>query len=550
MKRQIVFLVVAFTMLAVHAQNADPIRIQYNGSSAKVTVPAGINDVTYTVKGANVTVNSETNSTEYTYQVSGKASDGSLVLNGAYKLTLQLAGIELTNKHGGAAIDVECGKRIAVELMEGTVNRLEDSEAGSQKGALYFKGHPEFEGKGTLYVTGKAKHAIAAKEYIELKKSTGTIHILGAVSDGIHCGKGQENSEHNYFLMKGGIVNMTNVGSDGVDSDDFGVIRIEGGALSVNVADDATGLKADSCITMTEGVVTLAVTGNDSEGLRAHYTTQIEGGKLNISVSGDGSKGIKGKRLTASTETVREGGNVCISGGETNIQVNGGNYTTSADDTDDISKCMGLSVDADFIQTGGALTITALGKEAYTYHVKGAETISGGSFEMARTPWTTDIRNYEKDMTAFVAVTKDNVVIDDYSSLAIGAFVGNECVGFATFSKDVKGYGIMRIRSNASKDGDDAISFKLYDYNSGTEYELTPSQAVAFASNGCVGSPDKPLLLDYVAVNAVNRVVLEPTGHIIYNLAGCKVGDISSPGIYIIDGQKIHIKSSRTCRTM
>ena len=497
MKRQALFLVAAFTMLAALSQNTEPIRIQYNGTSANVTVPDDINDVTYTVNGANVTINSGTLSTEYTYQVSGTSADGSLLLNGSYKLTLQLAGIDLTNQHGGAAIDIECGKRIAVELVEGTVNRLADAQTGGQKGALYFKGHPEFEGKGTLYVTGNAKHAIAAKEYIELKKSTGTINILGAVSDGIHCGKGQPNSEHNCFLMKGGIVNITHVGSDGVDSDDFGVIKIEGGALSVNVdGDDATGLKADSCIVITDGAVSVAVKGRDSEGLNAHYATRIEGGKLYIAVTGDGSKGIKGKQETASTETVLNGGFVTITGGVTDIQVTGGNYTTTVDGTEDVSKCMGLSVDADFTQTGGKLSITALGKEAYVYNVKGTETISGGTFEMTRTPWTMDIRNYEKDMTAFVAVMSNGVVVEDYSSLAIGAFTGNECVGYATFSKDPEGYGIMRIHSNASADGDD-ISFRLYDYNNDSEFELTPSQDVTFASNTYVGNPDNPLLLYY-----------------------------------------------------
>ena len=542
MKRHAFFLVAAFAMMAAQAQNTEPIRIQYNGNSAKVTVPADINDVTYTAKGANVTINSETTSTEYTYQVSGKASDGSLILNGSYKLTLQLAGIDLTNNHGGAAIDIECGKRIAVELVDGTVNRLADAETGSQKAALYFKGHPEFDGKGTLYVTGNAKHAISAKEYIELKKSTGIINILGAVSDGIHCGKGQENSEHNYFLMKGGVVNITHVGSDGVDSDDFGNIRIEGGAISINVNDDATGLKADSCITITDGVVTVSVTGNDSEGLRAHYATQIEGGKLNISVPGNGSKGIKGKQLTASSETVRDGGHVVVSGGEINIDVTGGNYTTEADGEADVSKCMGVSVDADFTQTGGALRITALGLDAYTYNVKGTENISGGTFEVTRAPWTTNERRYEKDMTAFIAVTSDNVVIEDYSSLAIGAFIGSECVGYATFSKDAKGYGIMRIRSNASTDGD-AITFRLYDYNSDLEYQLVPAQDVTFAGNGCVGSPDQPLLLNYVPANAIQNVYSESGDHIIYNLAGGKVEHITTPGIYIVDGKKIYIKS-------
>ena len=190
------------TMSIVSAQGT--IEITFDGKSADVSIPADVEGVTATKNGANVTIRSATTTTEYTYRVSGQSPDGSLTINGDYKLTLQLAGLPLTNAHGGAAIDVECGKRIAVELVEGTVNTLEDSQFGAQKAALYFKGHPEFEGGGTLNVTGHLKHAICAKEYMELKSSTGTINVLGAPSDGLHCGKGKVANEHNYFLMKGG----------------------------------------------------------------------------------------------------------------------------------------------------------------------------------------------------------------------------------------------------------------------------------------------------------------------------------------------------------
>ena len=206
MKRLIITIAVtAMTLLSTHAQEV--IDIQYNGNTAKVSIPTAIGDVTSKVEGANVTLTSATTSDEYIYRVRGKSTNGSLTIKGSYKLTLQLAGVELTNQHYGAAIDIDCGKRIAVVLEEGTVNRLADSPGGTHKGAIHFKGHPEFEGGGTLFVTGKTKHAIDAKEYLEIKASTGTINILGAVSDGIHCGKGNPSNEHNYFLMKGKLIN-------------------------------------------------------------------------------------------------------------------------------------------------------------------------------------------------------------------------------------------------------------------------------------------------------------------------------------------------------
>lgn len=495
MKRLIITIAMtAMTLLSILAQEV--IDIQYNGSTAKVTIPTAIGDVTSKVEGANVTLTSATTSEEYIYRLRGKATDGSLTIIGSYKLTLQLAGVELTNQHYGAAIDIDCGKRIAVVLEEGTVNRLADSSGGTHKGAIHFKGHPEFEGGGTLFVTGKTKHAIDAKEYVELKASTGIINILGAVSDGIHCGKGNPSNEHNYFLMKGGIVNIQDVGSDGIDSDDYGVIRIEGGSISANVGDGGTGLKADSLILINGGRVSIAVTGDDSEGICARYATTISGGKTDIVVSGNGSKGIKGKRVTESAETVKNGGFVSVNGGEINIQVTGGSLNKETGGSIDVDKCMGLSVDADFEQTNGTLSITALGLEAHTYNVKGTEHRTGGTFDEVKAPWIMDTFSYQYDMSAYIAVTKNNQPLTDYKPVAVGAFIDGKCAGYAVFQDNQ--YGVMRIRSNSATDSK-PVTFKLYDYNKAKEYDLTPEKAVTYADATCVGTPSTPLTLNYLA---------------------------------------------------
>lgn len=490
MKRLIITtMMAAVTLLTAEAQNTT-IDIIYKGTTAEVNIPDGITDVTPTVEGANVAITSLTSTTEYTYRLSGSSTDGSLLINGAYKLTLLLAGLDLTNAHGGAAIDIECGKRIAVELADGTTNRLADV-SGAQKAALYFKGHAEFEGGGTLNVTGRVKHAICAKEYMELKGSTGTINVLGAQSDGLHCGKGKINNEHNYFLMKGGNVSIMNVGGDGIDSDDYGTIRMEGGVISINVPDGATGLKADSIVTVSGGTVNIAVKGKDSEGIRSRYATNIEGGQLYIVVNGDGSKAIKGKNYTEAS-TVLNGGYVNISGGETHIQVLGGNLTDAT--TSEINKCMGLSVDADLIQSGGSVNITALGSEAFTYNVKGSESRTNGTIDCIQAPWTINTADYQYDMTAYMAVQRGSSRLTDFKDKAIGAFAADgQCMGYAIFADSQ--YGILRIYSNSTSAQD--ISFRLYDYSTQAEYPLMPSQPVAFASLSNVGNPSSPLVLSY-----------------------------------------------------
>ena len=478
-------IITLFMLSLVRVSAQDVIEIVYNGSTATVN-SNGISDIVQTVNGANVTITSKTTNKEYTYKVKGASTDGSLTINGDYKLTLQLAGVTLVNNHGGAAIDVECGKRIAVELADGTVNTLTDAANGEQKAALYFKGHVEFKGSGTLNVTGKTKHAISAKEYIELKSTTGSINVMGAVSDGIHCGKGKVNNENNYFRMKGGIVNIINVGGDGVDSDDYGIIQIEGGAISLNISDDATGLKADSTVTIKDGLVNISVNGDDSKGIRANHTINILGGKTTIIVEGDGSKGIKAKR---DEDNVLNGGYLNISGGELSIQCIGGNLTTGTETT----KCVAISVDADLKQTAGDVNITVLGAEALGCTVDGNKTHTGGTFNIRQVPWQIKTKDYQYDMTVYATVSVDDVVLTDYSDITVGAFVGDECVGYGIFEE--KGYGVIRIRNNDNSA--QPVTFKVYYFSSQMQYDLTPSQTVTFQKDTNIGEPSTPIVLSY-----------------------------------------------------
>jgi hypothetical protein len=466
----------------------DVIEIVYSGTGAYVNVPGSITDVVSTVKGADVTITSNTTSKEYTYQVKGTSTDGSLTINGDYKLTLQLAGVSLTNAHGGAAIHVECGKRIAVELVDGTTNTLSDAALGSQKAALYFRGHVEFKGGGTLNVTGNLKHAISAKEYIELKSSTGIINVLGAVGDGIHCGKGKVNNEYNYFKMKGGIVNIINVNGDGIDSDDYGVILIDGGAISLNIGEDASGLKADSTVTIKDGEVNISVAGNDSKGIRANHTVNLLGGKTTIIAEGNGTKGIKAKR-DENNATVLNGGYLNIGGGELSVQCAGGNLPSESGTT----KCVAVSVDADLQQTAGDVTITAIGSEALACTVNGSETHKGGTFNIRQVPWSIKTNECQYDMSVYVAIKADDAMLTDYSGIIVGAFIDDVCKGYSVFSEP--GYGIIRVKSNDTSAK--AITFKIYNYELGDEIIPAVSKAVTFQSDAVEGTPGNPIVLSY-----------------------------------------------------
>ena len=364
----------------VHAQGV--VEIVFNGTKATYNIPDSVQGVKIGASGARVTVVCTNTTKEYTYRVSGTSTNGSLTIVGDYKLKLQLAGLTLTNNRGGAAINVDCGKRIDVILEDSTVNTLCDSEKGQQKGAFYIRGHAEFKGGGTLNVTGMLNHAICVKEYCELKSSVGTINILGAVGDGIHCGEGKLNDLNNYFRMKAGVLNISNTGGDGVDTNEYGVLAIEGGEVNISVSDDNIGLKADSAVHISGGTINIDVPGQDSKAIRSNHTVNISGGKTTLTVGGDGSKGIKANRYEKGS-TVLDGGYIYISGGETDITVTGGNYVTvDSVGVADTTKCMGISIDADMVQTDGTVIIRTKGSEARGYNVKGTETRTGGTLKV------------------------------------------------------------------------------------------------------------------------------------------------------------------------
>ena len=108
------FLTFIAAIAPVHGQDA--VEIVFSGSTATYTIPSSVKGVSIVKNGAKVTVTCTNTTTEYTYRVSGSSDNGSLTINADYKLTLQLAGLTLTNAKGGATIDVECGKRIDVVL--------------------------------------------------------------------------------------------------------------------------------------------------------------------------------------------------------------------------------------------------------------------------------------------------------------------------------------------------------------------------------------------------------------------------------------------------
>ena len=335
------------------------VTVTYNGNSAEVVIAGNVaNYVTATVSGANVTLLQSADLTEeITYTLQGSSSNGSLYMDGELKATFVLNGLTLTSADS-AAINIRDGKRISVELVEGTVNTLEDASGGSQKACFMVNGHTEFKGAGSLYLTGNTGHAFWGDEYVELKKTTGTIVVNSAVKDGFNINQ--------YLEVKGGTLKISGVGDDGIqvsltdDADDEynGQIIISGGTLDITVTAAASkGMKCEGLMTVSAGDITIKTTGNgtydstdkDVSGcaaIKADSLITIDGGTFTLTSSGTGGKGISsdteivindgtfnitttGKRysygsLTSSSKGIKADGNVTINGGDFTITTSGG----------------------------------------------------------------------------------------------------------------------------------------------------------------------------------------------------------------------------------
>ena len=226
------------------------VKVSYNGLTASVVVSSNLQSyVSVTVSGSAVSIVQKSTvgaSTcgEITYQLGGTSANGSFVMEGEYKASIELDGLRLTNT-AGPAINILNGKRIEIKPIEGTISTLTDgtsTEVDAWKAALYCKGHLEFKGKGTLNVYGNYAHAIYSKEYMSIKNCT--INVLSAVKDALHC--------REYFLMESGWVSLSGFASDAIEcnidgtastgetpeheNEDSGNIYIMGGTLLIDMA--------------------------------------------------------------------------------------------------------------------------------------------------------------------------------------------------------------------------------------------------------------------------------------------------------------------------
>lgn len=267
-------------------QDDSVVYIRWNGAETPV-IEASSKHISAEVNGGNVVLTNTTTDVEYTYILEGVTSDGSFSLVSDYKSTVCLNGLDLQSTQA-EAINIQCGKRVSLELAEGTVSTLADARTDNgQKGTLRCKGHLEIGGHGTLNLKAHVGHAISTKEYLLIKKGAGAINITEAGGDGIHAGQ--------YFQMNGGELNISGVRGDGIQAETTsnvtdeknGQLMVKGGSIAVTVtAADVAALKSDSLMSVSGGTLVLTTKGSADKAMKSKTDVEVSGGEITIIQTG------------------------------------------------------------------------------------------------------------------------------------------------------------------------------------------------------------------------------------------------------------------------
>jgi hypothetical protein len=330
--------------------SAGAVSIAYSGSAATVDNLPEDGSVTAAISGADVTIASAS-AEPVEFYVSGATSGGSLKIqnNAAAPSTLRLTLSSAVIASASKLPPIQITKNEGVTIVElKGASRLSDHSSNEENAALISKsGSLEFEGYGSLTVSGAAKHAVASsKKSITVRG--GSITVTSAASDGFHAEAG--------FTQSGGSLNITASG-DGIDTG-AGAADIKGGNIQItSAADDTKGIKGDAGVAISGGTVAVSVSGAQSKAISSKADIAISGGDIAVTASGaavlePAESGYDPSYCTA----IKSDANVTITGGNIHIE------SSSAADGG-----KGISADGDVRILGGTLSITTAGSgKTYT----------------------------------------------------------------------------------------------------------------------------------------------------------------------------------------
>lgn len=334
----------------------DTIFVNYDDSTAYVINPLAFEGISVSIDGADVTVNSTTETKDIHYCLTGNTTNGQFKLYSEKRFNLVLNGVSITND-SGPAINIQSGKEVTVTLANGTVNTLadgttyatavtgSDGEAEDQNATFFSEGQMIFNGGGSLSITGKGSdaHGLCSDDYIQV--DSGSITIISAVKDGIHGNDG--------IYINNGVVKVTAT-SDGIDGD-AGVFEMTGGAVTVTCATaDVNCISCDSTMIISGGTLNANVNGMQSKGLKSDQAMTLSGGTITVVAKGAValvSTGTTGRYDPSYCTAIKSGAAVTVCGANITITHSGAGGK-------------GISSDTNVNITSGTVKVTTTGAGA------------------------------------------------------------------------------------------------------------------------------------------------------------------------------------------
>ena len=341
-----------FTVTVNEAAPIDStVYIKWSGTTATVEMADDLSDaITYEINGADVVLTNNNVENEFMFVLSGTSQSGSFTYNGTFKTSFQFDGLNLTSTNGGA-IDIQCGKRIKLNLKDGTTNTLADATTGEQKAAFNCQGHMEIDGSGTLSIAGNRRHGLRTKEYLQLKQDVGAIGVAAA-ADGIHCGE--------FFLMDGGEITLSGISGDGLQ------VETDPGSEEV----------LNGQFIMNGGSINLIMTAEDTKGIRLDIDSLNQTSPVMKILGGSITVDLTSTALGA--KAIASDGDLIIGSSTTNptVDINVAAETFTDPTTSEENRATGIKADKTLTIAGGTTTVIASGKKSRG--VRAAKLVAAG----------------------------------------------------------------------------------------------------------------------------------------------------------------------------
>ncbi len=311
-------------------QDSNASKISFSGSGAQ-TDGEGVK-----ADGGTVTI-----SKAGTYIVSGKISDGQIVVDAKDKDVVQIVlnNAEITSKKN-SAVYVKNAEKTIITLAEGSKNTLTDAKKytyGNKKdtyeGAIFCESNLSINGNGQVIV--KANHGNGISSSKDLKIAAGIFNITSE-KDGIYAAEGISIKNGSYIVNAGG-----NGMAAGTKDKNKGFVGIECGNFTVTSGNDSICTCGNVYIingsfTATAGSGSILSSdskkwgkwsdGTSAKGISAGGTLEIYGGAMNLDTSDDAVSAAKGiniytgsVNITSGDDGIVTGGQAVISGGSVNI---------------------------------------------------------------------------------------------------------------------------------------------------------------------------------------------------------------------------------------